>query len=253
MTDVTELALLTAWEAGAGRPAVDRAVTLAALASGMPPDHVADLPLGECDLLLLALREQCFGPHLDGLAACPACGAELDARIDIDELRVAAEPSPRSEQAIDVAGTEVRLRPLTSRDIGACGGDRDRLLARCVIGTPRVPSGPDAPAWPDAPDATDAPELPKTPEPDLLKAIEASLDLLDPQAAVALTLDCPACGTDWQAPVDVTEFVWSEVDRFARRLLADVHTLARVYGWTESDVFAVSPARRRCYLKACLA
>jgi uncharacterized membrane protein len=251
MAHVTELALLTAWEAGAGRPAVERAVTLAALASGCGAGDVANLPLGECDRLLLALRERCFGPHLDGLADCPACGARLDVRIDIDELLVAAEPGQLSEQVIDVAGTEVRLRPLTSRDVGACGGDRDRLLARCVVRTPRESSAPDAPTWPDAPDATDA--LPGVPEPDLLKAIEASLDQLDPQAAVALTLDCPACGTDWRAPVDVTEFVWGEVDRFARRLLSDVHALARAYGWTESDVLAVSPARRRCYLEACLA
>lgn len=232
MADVTELALLAAWEAGADRPAVERAVTLAALASGRSAGEVADLPLGECDRLLLALRERCFGPHLDGLADCPACGAGLDVRIDIDELRVAAEPCPRSEQVIDVAAAEVRLRPLTSRDVGACGDDRDRLIARCIVGPPPGPEVPDA---------------------DLLKAIEASLDQLDPQAAVAVTLDCPVCGTAWQAPVDVTEFVWSEVDRFARRLLADVHTLARAYGWTESDVLAVSPARRRRYLEACLA
>lgn len=248
MADVTELGLLTAWEAGIGRPAVERAVMLGALASGRSAGDVADLPLGECDRLLLALREQCFGPHLDGLADCPACGAKLDVRIGIDELRVADEPSPGGEQVIDVAGTEVWLRPLTSRDVGACGGDRGELLARCVVRPPRVPPGPDAPAAPDAPDA----QLPEVPGPDLLNAIEASLDQLDPQAAVALTLDCAVCGTDWQAPVDVTEFVWGEVDQFARRLLSDVHTLACAYGWTESDVFAVSPARRRCYLEACL-
>jgi hypothetical protein len=238
MAEVTELALLTAWEAGAGRPAVDRSVMLAALASGMPASEVADLPVGECDRLLLALRERCFGPRLDGLADCPACGAALDVRIDIDELRAAA-PDPSGEFVLDVAGTAIRLRPLTSRDVRACGGDRDQLLARCVAGPAGEPAVPG--------------ERPAVLDPDLLKAIEASLDQLDPQASVALTLDCPECGADWQAPVDVTEFVWSEVDRFARRLLADVHTLARAYGWTESDVLAVSPGRRRCYLEACLA
>jgi hypothetical protein len=233
MAGVTELALLAAWESGVGRPAVDRAVALAALASGLSPDDVADLPLGACDLLLLRLREQCFGPHLDGLADCPDCHAELDVRIDIDELRVDAEPAAAGGdkadggQVIEVAGAEVRLRPLTSRDVRACGADRDRLLARCVAG------GPENPA------------------PDLLAAVEASLDLLDPQAAVALTLDCPMCGTAWQAPVDVIEFVWSEVHRFAHRLLSDVHTLARAYGWSEFDVLAVSPPRRRFYLQAC--
>jgi hypothetical protein len=227
MSGVTELALLAAWESGVGRPAVDRAVTLAALASGLPAEDVADLPLGHCDLLLLRLREQCFGPGLDGLARCPHCDAELDVRIGIDELRVDAGTAGTVGEAIEVAGAQVRLRPLTSRDVRECGGGRDRLLARCVAGAPEAPG------------------------PDLLAAVEGRLDLLDPQAAVALTLDCPVCGTAWQAPVDVTEFVWSEVDRFARRLLSDVHILARTYGWSEFDVLAVSPPRRRFYLQAC--
>jgi len=249
MAEVTELALLAAWESGAGRPPVERAVLLAALASGRSPGEVADLPLGQCDLLLLALREQCFGRYLDGLADCPGCGAGLDVRIDTDELRV-AEPGQPRELVIDVADTEIRLRPLTSRDVAALDGGRDRLLARCVVGTTPEPSVPDGPA---SPAAAGPPELPGVPESDLFKAIEASLDQLDPQAAVALTLDCPACAAVWQAPVDLTEFVWDEVDRFARRLLADVHALARAYGWTESDVLAVSPARRRRYLEACRA
>lgn len=242
MAHVTELALLAAWESAAGRPALDRTVTLAAAASGLPFEEVADLPLGDCDLLLLRLREECFGPRLDGLAECPRCHTELDVSIDVDELlpmiRNDAErlssaiPDAHSRRTVQVAGTEAELRPLTSRDIRMCGRDRDRLLARCVIGA-----------------SADGSAL--VPSPDVLAAVEATLDALDPQAAVALAVDCPECGATWQAPVDITEFVWSEVDRFARRLLYDVHTLARAYGWTEADVLAVGPARRRFYLQAC--
>lgn len=242
MAQVTELALLSAWESAAGRPAADRAVTLAAAASGLPAEEVADLPLGDCDLLLLRLREQCFGQRCDGLTQCPHCGAELDVSIGLDELqtRIPNEPERLGTaslesgpcQAEEVAGTELQLRPLTNRDIACCGGDRDKLLARCVTG--ESASGEAA-----------------MPGQDVLAAVEASLDALDPQAALALDLDCPACGATWQAPVDITEFVWAEVDRFARRLLWDVHTLARAYGWTEADVLAVSPARRRFYLEAC--
>jgi hypothetical protein len=242
MAHVTEPALLAAWESAAGRPPVDRAVTLAAAASGLPIEKVADLPLGDCDLLLLRLREQCFGPRFDGLAECPRCRAELDVSIELDELQTSirnvpgrlstATSDPGPCWTVEVAGTEVQLRPLTSRDIRACGGDRDRLLARCVTGA----------------SAGGASALPG---PDVLAAVEAILDALDPQAAIALDLDCPECGATWQAPVDITEFVWTEVDRFAQRLLYDVHTLARAYGWTEPDVLAVSPARRRFYLEAC--
>lgn len=146
---ITELALLSAWENGYGRPAPDRAVTLAAAASGLPGDHVADLPLGACDRLLLELREQCFGTRLNGLARCPRCGTELDVGLDVDELR--AEGACGADdgadgldgadggRTVEVAGRTVTLRALTSRDIGSCGGDRDRLLARCLVGEPDPP------------------------------------------------------------------------------------------------------------------
>lgn len=223
---ITELALLSAWENGYGRPAPDRAVTLAAAASGLPADHVADLPLGACDRLLLELREQCFGARLDGLARCPRCGTDLDVGLDVDELRAGADGADggRTEE---VAGRTVTLRALTSRDIGSCGGDRERLLARCLVGEPTPPAA------------------------EVLDAAEARLDALDPQAARTIELDCPSCQVSWAASVDVTEFVWTEVDRFARRLLYDIHTLATAYGWREADVLAISPARRRFYLQAC--
>jgi len=219
---VTELALLSAWESGYGRPGPDRAVTLAAAVSGLPLDEVADLPLGACDRLLLELREQCFGARLDCLARCPQCDMELDVGMDVDELRADGADGGRT---VEVAGRTVTLRPLTSRDLGRWGGDRDRLLARCLIDEP--------------------------PAPDLLDAVEAWLDALDPQAARTIDLDCPSCSASWAAPVDITEFVWSEVDGFARRLLQDIHTLATAYGWHESDVLAIGPARRRFYVQAC--
>lgn len=224
MAVVTELALLSAWESGYGRPAPDRAVALAAAVSGWPTGDVADLALGACDRLLLQLREQCFGTRLEGLARCPRCGTELDVSMDVDELRA---DGADGGQTVEVAGRTITLRALTSRDVGYCGGDRDRLLARCLVDEPEPPA------------------------PEVLDEVEARLDALDPQAARTIGLDCPACGESWAAPVDVTEFVWGEVDRFARRLLSDIHTLATAYGWREADVLAVSPARRRFYLQAC--
>jgi hypothetical protein len=35
----------------------------------------------------------------------------------------------------------------------------------------------------------------------------------------------------------------------AMRLVGDVHALARIYGWTEADVLAMSPRRRATYLE----
>jgi hypothetical protein len=66
---------------------------------------------------------------------------------------------------------------------------------------------------------------------------------------VQLSLTCPDCDARWDAPLDIASFLWSEVQAWALRTLADVHTLARAYGWAEADILALSPPRRQAYLE----
>ena len=70
----------------------------------------------------------------------------------------------------------------------------------------------------------------------------------DPQGDLLLALECGACGAAWEAPLDAAAFVWSEFAAEARRLLHEVDTLARSYGWTEPAILALSPRRRQRYL-----
>src|SRR4029079_15278757 len=77
-----------------------------------------------------------------------------------------------------------------------------------------------------------------------IAAIEARMEAADPQAHGVLDLSCPACGQSWQAPFDVDAFFWAELDAGARRTLAEVHSLAGAYGWSEGEVLALSAARR---------
>lgn len=215
---LTEAALLDAWEQALGLGRVHRAVVLAA-ASGA--DGVWDLPLGRRDATLLELHRACFGEQLAGIADCPACGEALEVGMTVEELLV---PDPL---AGSVAGGAVR--PLSSRDVAcvdpAAPDARAQLVARCLDDDPPRACG----------DLADA---------------AARLAASDPQAAVAVPLLCPECGNGWTAPIDVAGHVWDEIDRWARRLLDDVHALAHAYGWREADVLAVSPVRRRIYLDA---
>ena len=41
----------------------------------------------------------------------------------------------------------------------------------------------------------------------------------------------------------------SEIDAWARTILYQVHLLASVYGWSESEILALSPWRRHLYLQ----
>jgi hypothetical protein len=71
----------------------------------------------------------------------------------------------------------------------------------------------------------------------------------DPMADIHLALNCPSCEHKWMAPFDIVAFLWREISAAARRLLREVHTLASAYGWTESEILALSPVRRRAYLE----
>ena len=70
----------------------------------------------------------------------------------------------------------------------------------------------------------------------------------DPQAQIKLALVCPGCSYAWHALFDVAAFLWSEVHAWAKRILYEVHTLARAYGWREADILAMSARRRQIYL-----
>ena len=71
----------------------------------------------------------------------------------------------------------------------------------------------------------------------------------DPQAEVLLDLDCPACNHRWQILFDIASFFYAEVSAYAKRLLREVHTLARRYGWREADILSMSTARRQFYIE----
>jgi hypothetical protein len=48
---------------------------------------------------------------------------------------------------------------------------------------------------------------------------------------------------------DIISFFWTELDSLARRLLQDVHVLAKAYSWREADILSMSATRRQFYLE----
>ena len=110
---------------------------------------------------------------------------------------------------------------------------RSALLALCVLDTARGQEQLDAEALPA----------------ETLEVVASRMAALDPQADVRLALDCPGCGHRWEPELDVAGHVLAEIDAHATRLLAEVHGLARAYGWSEGDILALSPRRRRRYLE----
>jgi len=67
-----------------------------------------------------------------------------------------------------------------------------------------------------------------------------------------LELSCPVCRQNWRLSFDIGAFLWAEINSLAKRLLREVHTLARAYGWREADILSMSATRRQAYIELVL-
>lgn len=234
MQALTGATLLSLWERGASRHALDRSALLATVARPeWPAAEIADLPLGAVNASLLRLRSATFGPHIAGHADCTQCGQRLAFTVDTRQMLPPAhgddgddDPAPRETE---VAGLRVRAPSL--RDLAAVATQTNArqaaraLLARCTLAG-------------DLAQIDDA----------ALRQVEDALDTLDPQADLVLALHCVACGHAGEAQLDAGALLWEEIEVRARVLLGEVHRLASAYGWSEAQILALSPARRASYL-----
>src|SRR5690242_14465044 len=108
--------LLTLWERGRHRHALDRAVLLhAAAAPGEDANTLADRTLGERNAALLRLRVTLSGDALQSSVDCPECGERLEFALSAaDLLARASAPAP-----LDVRIGDVRVRVPTTRDLAS--------------------------------------------------------------------------------------------------------------------------------------
>ena len=234
--------LLAVWELGRNLPPVQKALALLESASpDISPDYLARLSVGQRDGFLLTLREWAFGPHLLGMATCPKCGDRLEVSFDVNDLRATADsgPEPDDEFCISISNCKVRFRLINSQDLAEIvdakdlGCARQILLDRCILGA--YQRG----------EESSLDNLPM----EVVNAVVEEMGLLDPLGDVQLALSCPSCGHQWEAAFDIVSFFWSEIEGWVRRILREVHVLARTYGWRESDILAMSPKRRLIYLE----
>ncbi|MFC3677427.1 hypothetical protein [Ferrovibrio xuzhouensis] len=245
MQGLTARQLLEVWEQGEVRHPLDRALMILSAAAGLQATSatwgsLADLSIGERNHRLLELRAATFGPAIAVATACPACGMPLEFTIDSRMLVEAAPPAEAKPLRLQSDGLDLVLRLPTSRDLaslvqdaGMAGDPRDRLVRRCVV---------------DGMTPDDPPALSE----DVLRALSALLAEADPLADILFALSCPKCEQQSHQPLDVAAFFWAEIVAQARRILAEVDALARVYHWPEADILALEPRRRQAYLERVL-
>jgi hypothetical protein len=229
--------IIRVWEDGYHQRVAERALTI--LEAAFPDatrDSLAALSLGRRDERLLSLHRIMFGRELEASIACPQCTERLEFTFDTSRIGIAPMPS-RDELEVAWQGDVVRFRLPDSSDWIAAAECADvasahsLLVERCVIAA--------------NPETIDATPLPKQ----LLDRVTTRIEECDPHAELQLELECPRCARQWTTVLDVALFLWKELATEAQRLLAEVHALASVYGWRESDILAMSDVRRVRYLE----
>jgi len=255
MRALSTLELLEAWERGLALTSLERALLLLSAATGASPASLARLSIGQRDDWLLKLRESAFGSQLSSLASCPDCGDQLETTFNIADLRVGEDrlelesdssemtlEEPRAPEAFSlvVEGCEISFRLPNSLDLLALADCADAQAARRSLFARFLLRA-----------ACNGEELAVVQlSENVLEAVEARVARIDPQADVRLALGCPRCAAQWEEIFDINSFFWTEINGWATRILGEVHTLARAYGWREHDILEMSAQRREFYLNA---
>ncbi len=232
--------IIEVWERGHDQHPVDRALTI--LETRFPEATRADLAhmsIEKLDARILELRTHTLGSRLDVSTQCPDCGTRLEFTLDAFELHHEhAEPRTEQLRAVRIEGYDVSYRFPDSKDLAAivaCGevtAARRVLMERCI----RCVSseGVEVPL-------DDVPER-------VIRAVAKRMDAADTLMSLQLDLRCPDCGRCWNMSLDIATFFWEEISALAKRLLEEVHVLARAYGWREADILSMSSTRRQAYL-----
>jgi hypothetical protein len=231
--------LLHAWERGIANA---RARCLALLEAACPEyDEIASraLSVGRCDSLLLAFRERVFGPRFAAWVSCPSCTHGLELQFSAADVKAVLRCNDEAPFSCRVDGYLVSFRAPSVDDLAGIDPEwpPERQKASLLANIVSLAS--------KAGQSCTTSELPDS----VIAAIEHLLEERDAEVAMSLQVHCDACGEEWGAPFDVASYLWTEIERWASRLLWEVHLLARAYAWKESDLLAMSPWRRRRYLE----
>jgi hypothetical protein len=223
---------LTLWENGHRLHPLDRG--LLAIRASLPEtpndrvavEPVADWTLGRRNQALAEIRALYFGPRLEGWTVCSHCGEKLEFEIGCRKLAETYEET--SSQPIAVQGSTFRLP--TSRDLARIAEEADPqqaallLLQHCMVD----PAASEPPCWSESE----------------IEEVAEKMAQADPLAEISLGFKCPVCQHTSEEILDLSSFLWAEIETRAKRLLLEVHALATSYGWAESAIL-----RRATYLQ----
>lgn len=211
------------WNVDFGQPLEHVVTSLLAIAS-------PELAWSELHSLALADRHDMIRSVwlLDGggpakvEAHCEACGEGSEFEMDLSLIEL-----PPGVEGVEVRlGDRTRQCELPSAALIERAADSIEVAAAC-LGCSREEVAP----WVDV--------------------VEEALAAHDPLGEIVLVGPCAGCGQTLQAEFDLKLSWVGWLRGRVRRLMADVHTLARNYHWSEDEILSIPESRRAVYLDFC--
>jgi hypothetical protein len=234
--------LLTVWEEGLDQPLLEKTLRLLGRACSVDnPGEIGRLSIGERDVRLLALREWMFGPTLRNVANCPVCKQPAEWETSTGNLRLQTLPADLTVKTflLEKDDFTIRFRLPDSQDVSkaiidpAYRSDEKKILLDCILEA----SDPDGKCDPRS-----------LPDP-VWDTLAQRMSEEDPQADIRMNIRCPSCSYEWEVRFDIMSFLWAEIHNWAHRILQEVFTLGRSFGWSEKDILNMSDRRRQTYLQ----
>jgi hypothetical protein len=85
-------------------------------------------------------------------------------------------------------------------------------------------------------------------ERDWLETLNQVMEEIDPLVNFNLQVNCPYCGRENLQNFDLGAWALQQLYGVQQQLMVTIHRLASHYHWSESEIFAIPPARRLRYL-----
>lgn len=241
MRNLNAIEMLNVWEQCLNQPLLQKAlILLVAVFPEMQPETLAILSIGQRDRRLLQLRQRLFGQQLLTTAMCPECSERIEWQSSIADYLMPCdeENETKTENEFETEDYFFRFRLPNSLDLAAVIGCENSqtaqqlLLSRCVLLIEHSGS------------SCSVDQIPES----IVEKINQQFETLDPQAEIQINLSCPECSHHWDVLLDISSFLWTEINDWAEHMLQTVHKLAKGYGWSEHEVLNLSPVRRQLYL-----
>ncbi len=185
------------------------------------------------DRAMALVYKNAFGAKVEATLACNACAAPFDLDFSLDDL-LAHHESQGSLHGVEqvepgvyrLPGLALFRLPTGSDEAAVWGLSPDEaeqaLLERCLLeGDPATVGGP----------------------------VQEAMRAIAPVFAMNLAARCPECGNEQLVHFDMQAYLLSAIMGRRKRLMREVHRLARAYNWGHAAILELPGHLRRSYVE----